>query len=341
VGTPMPLVLPPGSYTVTGTTTGVPYGVSVNATATSAVALLDGNAATGLALAYQYSSTVDFTTVAPATATVPATGATVTFAYTIRNTGNVPENLTFVGSPSYWNFTFSPATVELGVLGRNSSVGGEVRIVVPGGTDTLQPSVQLEAENAVTKAPVGFAQPVPTISITPVTGLTIGAATSIGDSVGPYEASLPFYVLNGGNFVEGTTLTIANAASLASLGWNVTIHRGTTIAPEPNELAPGSNTTFSVVLTSPDQQALPPGSVTVAATVSNLSGGLTRTVTLGVPSLTISLNNSTAIVTGPNLGSPSPYPSWLVPVLVFVPAAAFLVVAGVYRWVKTRRWTRR
>jgi asparagine N-glycosylation enzyme membrane subunit Stt3 len=339
-GTPIPVELPAGLYTVASSTTGVPYGVVVNATASVSVPLLDGNAATSLALAYEFTSTVAFTTVAPTTVTVPA-GSTVTFAFTIRNTGNQPENLTFLGSPAFWNFTFLPASVHLGVLGRNSSVGGEVRIIVPAGTDTLQPSVQLEAVNAVTQAPVGFAQPVPTIDITPVLGLTLGAATSVGAAVGPYEATIPFYVQNTGNLVEGTTLTVVDSAALAAIGWTAVINKGPTLAPEPNELAPGSNSTFAVRLTSPLHQALPPGSVTVSATVSNLSGGLSRSLTLSVPKLTVALNNSTALVTGPNLGSPSPYPSWLVPVLVFVPAAAFLIVAGVYRWMRTRRWTRR
>jgi asparagine N-glycosylation enzyme membrane subunit Stt3 len=339
-GSSIPVELPAGIYQVASSTTGVPYGVVVNATASLTVALLDGNAATVLALAYQFTSTVDFTTVAPTTVTVPA-GSTVTFAFTIRNTGNEPENLTFIGSPAYWNFTFLPSSVRLGVLGQNSSVGGEVRIVVPAGTDTLQPSVQLEAVNAVTKAPVGFAQPVPTISILPVLGLSLGPTTSVGPAIAPYRASLPFYVLNSGNLYEATTLTVADAAALASIGWTAVIQKGTSVAPEPNELAPGSNSTFTVLLTSPAHQALPPGTVTVSATVSNLSGGLSRTLTLSVPKLTVSLNNSTALVTGPNLGSPSPYPDWLVPVLVFVPAVAFLVVAGVYRWMRTRRWTRR
>jgi hypothetical protein len=339
-GTSIPIALPPGTYQLASTTTGVPYGVPVNATASVSVALVDGNLATVLALAYQFVSTVAFTTAAPTSVTVPA-GSTVTFAYTVRNTGNEPANLTFIGSPAFWNFTFSPASVVLGVTGQNSSVGGEVRIVVPAGTNTLQPSVQLEAVNAVTKAPVGFAQPVPTISITPVLGLTIGPVPSIGATIGPYDASIPFYVENSGNLVEGTTLTIADSARLASIGWSAVIHKGTAAIPNPNELSPGSNTTFTVVLTSPAHQALPPGSVTVAATVANLSGGLSRTVTLDVPTLAVSLNNSTSIITGPNLGSPSQYPDWLVPVLVFVPAAAFLVVAGVYRWTKTRRWTRR
>jgi asparagine N-glycosylation enzyme membrane subunit Stt3 len=340
VGTPDAIALPPGTYTVAATVGGDPYGVAVNATASSTVALRSGNAATELDLAYQFVRTVAFTTVAP-TSVVVVAGSAVTFAYTLHNTGNAPENLTFVGSPAFWNFTFLPASVQLGVLASNNTIGGEVRIVVPPGTSTLTPSVQLEAVDAHTKAPLGFAQPVPTISIVPRLGLSIGPTPSIGASVAPYSATIPFYVLNSGNLVEGTTITVADGARLASLGWSATIEKAGKPATPLNELSPDTNTTFSVLLTSPDRHALPPGTVTVAASVANLSGGLTRTVVLTVPDLSIQLNNSSALVTGPNLGSPSAYPSWLVPALVFVPAGAFVVLAGVYRWWRTRRWTRR
>jgi dolichyl-phosphooligosaccharide-protein glycotransferase len=340
VGTPVPFLLPPGVYTVAGHGSGNPYGVVVNATASSVVDLTSGNAATSLSLAYQYTNAIRFVTLAPTSATVHA-GSTVTFAFSITNTGDSPRNLTFVGSPAFWNFTFLPKSVLLGVAATNRSVGGEVRILIPAGTNTLQPSVQLEAMDAITKQPAGFAQPVPTVSVVPVLGLSLGAAASIGPSVGPFAVTLPFYALNTGNLPESTTFGIADASRLASIGWTASVHKGSTALTGSTVLAPGSNTTLQVLLSSPARQALPPGTVTVTATVANLSAGFSRTVVLNVPSATVSLNNSSATVTGPNLGSPSPYPSWLAPVLAFVPAAAFLVLVVTYRWFKTRRWTRR
>ncbi|HKV90326.1 MAG TPA: carboxypeptidase regulatory-like domain-containing protein, partial [Thermoplasmata archaeon] len=331
VGTVIPLVLPPGVYTVAASVAGTPYGVVVNATASASVVLVSGNAATQLSLAYQFVRTVRFATLSPTTVVVPA-GSTVTFSYALRNTGNAPENITFVGSPAFWNFTFLPASVQLGVLASNDSLGGEVRVTVPAGTSTLAPSVQLEAVDARTKMPLGFAQPVPTVSIVPKLGLSVGPSPTIGASVAPYQATVPFYVLNSGNLLEGTSIGVGDAARLASLGWTATIDKGGKPASNPNELAPGSNNSFAVVLTSAGHQALPPGTVTIVASVGNLSGGLVRSVVLTVPTLTVQLNNSSALVTGPNLGSPSPYPGWLVPTLVFVPAAAFLVTAGVWRW---------
>ncbi|MCI4333810.1 MAG: hypothetical protein L3K01_08870, partial [Thermoplasmata archaeon] len=164
---------------------------------------------------------------------------------------------------------------------------------------------------------------------------------SIGASVAPYRVSLPFYALNTGNLGESTSFGVADSARLASIGWTAIVEKGTAVLHAPTPLSPGSNTSFQVVLSSPAHQALPPGSVTVTATVANLSGGFSRTVVLKVPTLAITLNNSSAILTGPGLGSPSPYPSWLPPVLAFVPGAAFLVVAVTYRWLRTRRWTRR
>ncbi|MCI4325196.1 MAG: carboxypeptidase regulatory-like domain-containing protein [Thermoplasmata archaeon] len=340
VNTPVAFALPGGAYTVAARGSGNPYGVVVNATASSVVSLLSGNAATQLALAYQFTTSVDFATLGPADVTVPA-GATVSFAFTITNTGNEPRNLTFVGSPAFWNFTFLPKSVQLGVLGANRTVGGEVRIVVPAGTSTLQPSVQLEAVDAVTKAPAGFAQPVPTISIVPVLGLSLGASSSIGATVGPYQVTIPFYASNTGNLPESTTFGVSDSARLASIGWTATVEKGTSPLLGPTPIAPGTNSTFQVELVSPAKQALPPGSVTVTAIVNNLTGGFTRTVVLNVPTVSVSLNNSTAIVTGPNLGSPSPYPSWLPSLLAIVPAAALAAVLVGYRWFKTRRWTRR
>jgi hypothetical protein len=340
VGTGVAFALPAGMYTFGARASGNPFGVPVNATASAVVDLTSGNSATTLALAYQFTTSVEFVTLAPTTATVPA-GGTVSFAFTVTNTGNEPRNLSFVGSPAFWNFTFLPKYIHLGVLGANRTVGGEVRIVVPAGTTTLQPSVQLEAVDAVTKAPAGFAQPVPTVSIVPVLGLSLGAATSIGPSVGPYSVSLPFYALNTGNLPESTTFGVADSARLSSIGWTATVEKGSALVSAATTLSPGTNSTFQVVLNSPAHQALPPGSVTVTATVSNLSGGFSRTLVLNVPGVSVVLNNSTAILTGPNVGSPSAYPTWLVPVLAFVPAAALFASAVGYRWFKTRRWTRR
>jgi dolichyl-diphosphooligosaccharide--protein glycosyltransferase len=339
-GSGVPILLPPGLYNVSARALGDPYGVPVNASAYATVALMHGNAATTLTLAYAYAQTVRFTTLPPVSSTVRA-GGTVTFAYSVINTGNEPENLTFVGSPSFWNMTFAPSHVVLGVLSSNDSVGGEVRIVVPAGTNTETPSVQLEVENSVTKQPVGFASPVPTITIVPVVGLSVGPATSVGASVSPYYASVPFYILNNGNLLESTTVSVADSVRLTGLGWTPAVEQNGKPLAGPAQLAAGSNTSFAVVLTSPTGHALLPGSITVTATVGNLSGGVTRTVVLSVPTLTVGLNNSTAIITGPNLGSPSTFPSWAVPTLVFVPTVALVVGFAVYRWWKTRRWTRR
>jgi hypothetical protein len=96
-----------------------------------------------------------------------------------------------------------------------------------------------------------------------------------------------------------------------------------------------------VRLTAPAGHALPPGSVTVVARVVNGTGTLVPTVTLTVPALTVVVNSTTLLVTGPGLGSPTAYPDWFIPLIAFVPAIAFAAVVAGYRWYRTRRWVRR
>jgi protein-S-isoprenylcysteine O-methyltransferase Ste14 len=62
---------------------------------------------------------------------------------------------------------------------------------------------------------------------------------------------------------------------------------------------------------------------------------------LTVPSMSLSLNQTSLVVTGPSLSSPSSIPDWVIPVLVFVPTVALLILLGARRYLKTRRWSRR
>ena len=175
----------------------------------------------------------------------------------------------------------------------------------------------------------------------PVTGITLGSGATSAAVISPYTATVPFFVVNTGNFPEGVFFSVADATRLAGLGWTAKVINGHVPVVSTQVIQVGQNLTFSVQLTSPTGHALPPGTVTVLAHVLNGSGGLTATRTLVVPSVPISANASSVFTTGPGIGSPPTYPDWLVPLLSFLPAIALVAGIVVYRWWRTRKWSRR
>ena len=111
------------------------------------------------------------------------------------------------------------------------------------------------------------------------------------------------------------------------------------MVPSSITVPAASNNSYFVKLVAPTGAAVPPGSVTVAATLENVSSS--TELTIPVPSQALSLNSSGLYVTGPSVGSPPLYPSWLVPVLALVPAAALVGLILFNRYWSTRRWSRR
>lgn len=339
LGVTSPVVLPSGGYTISAHISGAPYGVAANASASSSVALYRGNAATTLALAWQFHRTVRFSV--PASSFQLGNGGTARFAFSVTNTGNVPFAVTFVGSPSTYNITFVPSNATLGLGQENRSVSGLVTVVVPAGSPVAHPALQLEAVVSATGNAAGFASPSPTIDLTPFYALRGGATATLG-TTGPFNVSLPFYLYNPGNAVESVTLSVADSVRLAGIGWQANFSSGSTPVGRSISLDAGTNASYDVVLQSNSSDALPPGTVSIVATVENASGAVHADFTLKVPRVAVTLGSNGGIsVTGPNLGSPPAYPDWLVWILVFVPALAFVVFAIGWRWYRTRRWSRR
>jgi hypothetical protein len=340
LGVTASLVLPTGTYTLTASASGSPYGVATNATAKATASLYIGNAATNLVLAWQFHRTVAFHLSGEAVRL--GNGGTATFPFSVVNTGNVPFSIRFIGSPVTYNFTFLPANATLGLSPTNDSISGSVRITIPEGTPVEHPPIQLEAlVTGSTSSVAGFASPVPSITLTPSYALLIGPGSPSSASTAPFNVSIPFYLRNTGNAPEGVLLTVEDAVRLNGIGWSAVFVQGTKLITTAVTLAPGSNTTYAVELQATNAHALRPGSVTVVATVQNGSAALRETLVMTVPTNTVSIGSAGLAVIGEGIGSPPAYPDWLVPVLVFVPAAAFLAIAGSWRWYRTRRWTRR
>ncbi|MCI4340708.1 MAG: hypothetical protein L3J73_05535, partial [Thermoplasmata archaeon] len=256
-GSMLTIALPTGVYTISASAPASPYGVATNASATTTVSLLSGNAATHLTLDYQFTRTASIVLTAPTSAAL-GNGGMATFSYVVTNTGNAPEVLHFTGSPSTFNFTFAPSNVSLGTAGGNRSVGGEVTIRVPVGTIVDHPTVTFEAL-LPNGQPAGFATPTPSISLTPYYALSLGGGAASSSSVSPYSASLAFYVRNPGTATEFVRMSVADATRLAGLGWTSKILQGKSTVPSSISIAAAGNTTFVFQLASPAAQALPPG----------------------------------------------------------------------------------
>ena len=252
------------TYLVQASAAGTFGGVAANASAETSVSILHGNVGTVLSLAYTETAAVTGTLVGPTSATVTA-GGSVTFAFSVRNSGNVPVTVHPVGTPSYWAFNFSLTNVTLPPGPSGSVVSGEVRVLVPGGTPVAHPSLTIEFATA-NGTVIGSVRPAPTVNVVGYYGVAVGPS-SFPTRVGPSTAEIPYYIENTGNVQETVIATISDSARLSGLGWSSNLSS----APDPSQvertLAAGANLSLTVNLTATSSIFVPPGTVTVAVSV--------------------------------------------------------------------------
>jgi dolichyl-phosphooligosaccharide-protein glycotransferase len=334
------VALPIGTYTASASALGKPYGISSVASATTQVAVMHGNVGATLSLSYAYIYSVSATVAGSSSATI-ATPGTARFSVSIQATGNVPLTVHAVGSPASWTFDYSFTNLTL--TPGATPTPATVTVEVPGGASALEPTVVVEFElaNGTVVGSVSF-----TVQILATYGVHV--ATAGPPTEGINTSLVPFYVINTGNTVESVALSVVDLPRLESLGWTVGFasSSGATLNSSTITLSPFENSTYSVFLSSSLVVYVPPGNVTVQASVLNASGAYQSAAELAVPIGSISFhspNGSTPVtVTGPVIGSaPAPTPVWLVPLLSFIPAIALVVGVITYRWWRTRRWTRR
>ena len=339
LGTPSSWVLPQGVWTATGHGTVFALGSSIASEASATVSLLSGNQATNLALVPAFIRTVALATLSPDFATIPG-GGTATFSFTVVNTGNTPVTVRFYGDPAAWNFTFTPATMSLGVGPGNSTGGGTVTIRVPFGTTTDHAPVVLGAE--LVSAPgttVGTAVPSPTVSIVPVPAILVTPDSS-ATTVTPTSAVVQFSVQNTGNTPYKAEASVVNTAQLEQLGWTVVFHQNGATSPTTSvNLAPAESVRFSVILSATGYAQLP-DIVVVQAVDLNSSGNVVSSTVLTVPVAAVNAPGGLT-VNGPSLGLPPAIPDWGWTVIAIIPALAFLAIVLSIRWWRTRRWVRR
>jgi asparagine N-glycosylation enzyme membrane subunit Stt3 len=348
LASPLVLSVPAGVYSATATGSATPFGVLANATASLTVRIFTGNVATSLPMTIAYNRFVTVTINGPTlgpnstgSILLPPSGGLVALGFTVKNLGNIPVNITVVGNPSPWNFTISPRNFTLGTDPARSTASGSFSVRVPAGTPVSHPPIILLAELAGTTQQVGQSVLPPPVEIMPASGVALGAAASVNPSVTPTKVTLALYTRNTGNYPESIAVGVVDGARLAQLGWMATLESGGTAVEGPLTVAVGGNTSLTLVLNATRPGASPPGSVTLSATCTNRTGGpAATTLTVAVPVASVGVNGSAVTVTGPGVGAPSATPDWLVPLLSFVPAIAFLAAAVAYRWYRTRRWTR-
>ncbi|MGD0718750.1 MAG: hypothetical protein ABSA15_04130, partial [Thermoplasmata archaeon] len=341
LGVPYTISLPVGTYTVRATAVGSPFGPTANASGTQTVSIVRGNLATTLALTYVYIYHVSATLVGPTSSTIPG-GATSTFTFRLTSNSTGPETLHFVGSPAFWNFTFSPSTVTLGVGTSSNAATVQVAIRVPAGELVAHPGIALQAvaDNGTTMATIA---PVPVIHVVPYYGLGLGpVSSSQPPEIAPTRILVPFYLVDNGNINETVTMNVVDGTRLANLGWNYNITQNGAIISGPVQLQAATNTTYLLNLTAKGPVFLLPGSATISAATSITNSSLQRRTQLTIPVVTVSINTTTFTLVGPGVGTaPATLPPWLVPVLLFVPAIVLVAIVLVWRWNRTRRWERR
>jgi len=340
---PLVIALPVGTYTVATSSFGAPNGLPANATASATVRVVNGNVGASLAMAYVSVAQVTARIVGSSSATVTSPG-TASFAFSVRNTGNVPVLVHPVGAPATWGFNFSFANVTLLPGAGGTTVSGTVVVQVPVGTATSHPPVVIDLELANGTVVGSFS---PTVNVVSYYGIAIGSTSTSPPQIGVTRALVPFYLANTGNIEESVRLTVVNANQLSAEGWSFDFRgiSGTLSTPVVS-LSAFSNSSYSVNLTATSSIFVPVVDVTVQASVVNLSGAYQATATLAVPtvSVTTGTTNGTApvTVTGPSVGiQPAVLPDWVVPLVSFVPAIALVIGVITYRWWRTRRWTRR
>ena len=334
------LALPPGLYFASANATGSYFGTPSLATASTSFTVANGNVGALLPLSYSFVARVAGTLVGPSTVTVAA-GQNATFAFSVRNTGNVPVTVTPMGTPAYWTFNFSLSSVT---LAPGASASGEVTVTVPTGTSVSHPGVVFEFM-AANGTVLGQVSPSPAIHVVGYYGVGLGPS-STAVQVGTNRSVVPFYVTNTGNTGETVRLSVVDAPRLSGLGWSSEIADRSGKPTSSTTLNPGTNDTFYVELNATGTVFLAPGSVTVSASVVNASGAVQATSELSISFATVHPqappHGSPLTVTGPSVTSaPAAYPPWLVPLLSFVPAIVLGLGIVFYRWWKARRWTRR
>ncbi len=222
--------LPQGYYTINAHTTNKEYGMKINYSLNYTVNL---TRSTTMNIQMNRNTLHDIIMSDLSPTLTGNVGENLTFVVSVKNTGNIPENVSFE-STEPWNVTFSQKSMNIypdktEILKVNVVVSDKMTI----GVNTI------EIRGIYNQSLISFTNIA--LNVTVYHNTTIEKPSNIvisGNSV-----LLNFTIVNHGNDFEKYNLTILNNIELKSLGWNYSI--------ENNNITVGSwsQNTFTVKLT--------------------------------------------------------------------------------------------
>ncbi len=321
------ILLPPGSYTLSASTTTTEYGMS-NTYSAEVMVTLSATASQQtqqtrtedikLSLEHRHSLSM---TIDPPSVTASA-NETIHATLTIKNNGNVDDEVQITSEISGWDVEFSTNLTSIPFLGEKT-IG--VAITLPPDVRTDHPPVKFKAtskrDNTAT-AEVTLDVNVPQIFSTSVYP---------SDSAPVFDGSrytVKLVVNNSGNGPQEYNLTIVNAEELSSAGWNVYFENSKDIRMENQSISSGEKK-FTVVAEATTDN--PDIGVPIIVAVSAPSEG-EKTVSLSFTPAALSVEQPEA--SGENVYPP---PDTTKPFVVFVVLAVIILLIGVFFGTPKRR----
>ena len=278
------VLLPPGTYGVTGEASLTERGIAV-AYRSNVAATITGDRVYDVALDRATKGTVSVSW-DTAQKRLIGQGGGVEYAITVTNTGNVDDTYSLSASVSGWTITFDPSSLSVDFGKTGNAATARVTIRAPRDATVDHPALVITARSTVDTTVRGTVTVVVDIVRVRAVALEVPGVTPT------YDGTFLNYTLrvkNAGNAAETFTLTVPNAADLQQLNWLPRLLRSPTATPEVvlTNLSIAANATSDVVLRLQRLALLPtPGTAVITATEdADTAVAATVTVSLSLPQL--------------------------------------------------------
>jgi len=212
------VLVPEGDYALSATTTKVEYDLIISYSGSLDVTVAGTDRYVILELLKDAKRSVVLSWDRNLTQTVPP-GVLVRYAFTVTNTGNVADTWVVSSSTADFDIKFIPDQFELG-LGSESQVTVVAEIAaqdnVPAGEATISALVRC-MNQASARGSVSLY-----LNVSPVHSVRI-ASLNVSAPTADWSTITKFTVNNTGNVADRYFVSLANAESLLTLGWEATV----------------------------------------------------------------------------------------------------------------------